>query len=89
MPADELLTVPEAARYLGVRPWTVRHWISDRKIEVVKYGNGLVRIRQSVLDRYLASCTIKAKHDHGNRGTKEPRLLEGAGMEPGEESLAR
>jgi excisionase family DNA binding protein len=34
MAKDELLTVPEAAQYLGIRPWTMRHWISDRKIEI-------------------------------------------------------
>ena len=45
----------------GFGPWTLRHWISDRKIDVVKYGNGIVRIRRSVLDRYVASCTIKAR----------------------------
>jgi excisionase family DNA binding protein len=63
MPTDELLTVPEAATMLGIRPWTLRHWVSARKIDVVKYGNGAVRIRRSVLDRYVASCTIKAKND--------------------------
>ena len=87
-PADELLDVTRAAAILGIRPWTLRHWISDRKIEVVKYGNGIVRIRRSVLDRYVASCTIKARANHGRR-TKEPGLLEGAGLAPGEESLAR
>ncbi len=80
MSADELLTVVQAAGYLGIRPWTLRHWISDRKIDVVKYGNGTVRIRRSVLDRYVASCTIKARVGHG-RSTKESRLLEGAGLE--------
>jgi excisionase family DNA binding protein len=65
MSVDELLTVTQAATVLGIRPWTLRHWISDRKIEVVKYGNGAVRIRRSVLDRYLASCTIKASAAHG------------------------
>ena len=78
---DDLLNVVDAACYLGIRPWTLRHWISDRKIDVVKYGNGIVRIRRSVLDRYLASCTIKARAGHG-RNTKESRLLEGAGLEP-------
>src|SRR2546426_5873970 len=87
MTADELLTVPQAAGYLGIRAWTLRHWISDHKIEVVKYGNGLVRIRRSVLDRYVASCTIKARASHG-RNTKESRLLEGSSLEPGAESLA-
>ena len=88
MAADELLTVIEAAAALGIRPWTLRHWISARRIDVVKYGNGLVRIRRSVLDRYVASCTIKARANHGRR-TTESRLPEGAGLEPGAESLAR
>ena len=61
MSADELLKVVQPASVLGIRPWTLRHWISDRKIEVVKYGNGVVRIRRSVLDRYVASCTIKVR----------------------------
>jgi excisionase family DNA binding protein len=85
---DELLTVPVAAQYLGIRPWTLRHWISDRKIEVVKYGNGAVRIRRSVLQRFVTMCTIKARPKHG-RGTAESRLLEGSGVGPGDEPLAR
>lgn len=86
---DELLNVHEAAAYLRIKPWTLRHWISDRKIDFVKYGNGLVRIRRSVLDRYLGSCTIKAKERNANRSTKESRLLEGAGVGRDGQSLAR
>ena len=86
---DDLLDINEAAAYLKIKPWTLRHWISDRKIDIVKYGNGLVRIRRSVLDRYLASCTIKARQSNGNGRTKESRLLEGAGVGREEESLAR
>ena len=90
MSADELLNVVDAANYLGIRPWTLRHWVSDGKIEIVKYGNGIVRIRRSVLDRFVASCTIKARQGHGsNNRSKESRLLEGAGVGRDEESLAR
>ena len=90
MSADELLNVVDAASYLGIRPWTLRHWVSDGKIEIVKYGNGIVRIRRSVLDRFVASCTIKARQGHGsNTRSKESRLLEGAGVGRDEESLAR
>ena len=81
MSTEDLLNVVNAANYLGIRPWTLRHWISDRKIDVVKYGNGIVRIRRSVLERYVASCTIKARAGHG-RTTKESRLLEGSSVEP-------
>jgi excisionase family DNA binding protein len=86
---DDLLNVNEAAAYLKIKPWTLRHWISDRKIDIVKYGNGVVRIRRSVLDRYLTSCTIKASDRNGKRRTKESRLLQGPGVGRGEESLAR
>jgi excisionase family DNA binding protein len=88
MAADELLTVVQAASYLGIRPWTLRHWISDRKFDVVKYGNGSVRIKRSVIDRYVSSCTIKARTGHG-RSTKEPRLLEGAGVGSADGPMAR
>jgi excisionase family DNA binding protein len=86
---DELLTVAKAATALGISPWTLRHWISDRKIDIVKYGNGLVRIKRSVVDRYVARCTIKARGTHGKRSQEEPRLLEGAGLESGDKPLAR
>src|SRR5262245_7842968 len=86
MSEDRLLTVVEAAGYLGIRPWTLRHWICDRKIEIVKYGNGIVRIRQSVVEQYLANCTIKAKGSYGR--PKESRLLEGSRVDAREKSLA-
>ena len=86
MSEDRLLTVVEAAGYLGIRPWTLRHWICDRKIEIVKYGNGIVRIRRSVVDRYLTTCTIKAKAPYGR--PKESRLLDGSRVDAREESLA-
>jgi hypothetical protein len=35
--SERLLTGPEAAHYAGIQPCTLRHWISDRKIDVVKY----------------------------------------------------
>lgn len=86
---DDLLNVNEAAAYLKIKPWTLRHWISDRKIDFVKYGNGVVRLRRSVLDRFVASCTIKARQGNGNNRSKESRLLEEAGVGRGDESLAR
>ena len=86
---DELLTVVEAASVLGIRPWTLRHWVADRKIDVVKYGHGSVRIKRSVLDRYVASCTIKARSGNGRIRTNEPRLLEGSRVGHDDEPMAR
>jgi excisionase family DNA binding protein len=89
MATDELLNVAQAAAHLGIRPWTLRHWISDGKIDIVKYGNGVVRIRRSVLDRYVAACTIKAKSRQHDGRKKEPRLLERTDLEQPDESLVR
>ena len=88
MASDELLNVVQAAAYLGIRPWTLRHWICDHKIDVVKYGNGLVRIRRSALDRFIASCTIKARQEHGRRRPEEPRLLQGTDLGSVDQPLA-
>jgi hypothetical protein len=41
MATDELFTVNHAATVLAIRPWTLRHWISDRKV-----GSGEVRKRR-------------------------------------------
>ena len=71
MPTDELLTVIQAAELLGIRPWTLRHWICDRKIDFVKYGNGIVRLRRSAVDRFVVRCTIRARAPHG-RDAEEP-----------------
>ncbi len=87
MPNDQLLTVIEAAEFLGISPWTMRHWISDGKIEFVKYGNGLVRLKRSVLDAFVAGNTIRARAPHGR--AKKARLLAGTRLGAGDESLAR
>jgi excisionase family DNA binding protein len=89
MPIDELLTVVQAASVLGIRPWTLRHWIADQKIEVVKYGNGSVRLKRSVLDRFVARCTIKARQPDDSIRTKQPRFLEGSSLGHVDEPLAR
>jgi excisionase family DNA binding protein len=33
-----LLSVPEAARILGVSIWTLRQWLSQRRIAMIKVG---------------------------------------------------
>jgi excisionase family DNA binding protein len=79
---DELLTVAQAASVLGIRPWTLRHWISAQKIEVVKYGNGSVRLKRSVLDRLVARSTIKAREPNARTGAKQSRFLQGSSVGP-------
>lgn len=55
-----LLSVEEAAQYLGIASGTIRNWLSMRRIEHVKVGR-LTRISQTVLDRYVAKHTVRAE----------------------------
>jgi excisionase family DNA binding protein len=57
-----LLSVEEAADYLGLSAGTMRNWISMRRIEHVKVGR-LTRIPQSALDRYTLAHTVRAEGD--------------------------
>jgi excisionase family DNA binding protein len=58
---SELLTVPEAAALLRLRPSTIRAWINQRKkIAFVRVGR-LVRIRRSDVEAYIASQVVPAR----------------------------
>jgi excisionase family DNA binding protein len=54
-----LLSVAEAATYLGVSAGTLRNWVSMRRIEFVKVGR-LTRFSIAALDRYIAAHTVQA-----------------------------
>lgn len=56
-----LLSVEEAAAYLNIAVWTLRHWVSDRKIPFVRLGR-LVRFRQADLDAYISRNIVRATH---------------------------
>ena len=49
----ELLTAAEAADYLRISEWTLRHWVSDKKIRFIKIGRA-VRFKKTHLDRFLS-----------------------------------
>ena len=59
-----LLTVGEAADYLGISPGTLRNWLSMRRISYVKVGR-LTKLSQETLDRYIAERTVEAVIDQG------------------------
>jgi len=48
----ELLSVPEFANLLGVKPSCIRRWILERRITVVKLGR-LVRVPSSEVERLI------------------------------------
>ena len=49
---SELLTAGEAAEYLRISEWTLRHWVSDKKIRFIKVGRA-VRFKKAHLERFL------------------------------------
>lgn len=53
-----LLTLRQAAAYLAVSYWTVRHWVDVGKLPAVRLpGDGrLLRIEVAELDRLIAEC---------------------------------
>jgi excisionase family DNA binding protein len=59
---EALLTVPEVADYLRVKPRTVYQWVWRRRIPFVKAG-ATVRFRRAEIDDWLA-----------RRNRKETRL---------------
>ena len=61
-PRRGLLSIDEAAQYLGISPGTMRNWLSMRRIEHVKVGR-LTRVSQSALDRYISANTVLAEGD--------------------------
>jgi excisionase family DNA binding protein len=55
-----LLTIPEAADRLGLKPATVRFWIWTRKIDYVKIGRA-VRVRDDAIQDVIDAGTVSAK----------------------------
>ena len=59
--AGPLFSVEEAATYLKIAVWTLRHWVSQRKIPFVRLGR-LVRFRQADLDAFISKNIVRPKH---------------------------
>jgi len=55
----KLLTVSQSAQYVGLSEVTLRHWISGRRIEVVRIGRS-VRLSRASLDALIARSTVPA-----------------------------
>ena len=54
-----LLSVADAAAYLGISQGTLRNWLSMRRIDYVKVGR-LTKLSRDALDRYIAENTVEA-----------------------------
>jgi excisionase family DNA binding protein len=60
---DRLLTVREAAAYLRLSPLSLYHFISQRRIPVVRLSSRCVRFSRHALSEWVESLTQKAGHE--------------------------
>ncbi len=60
---DSLLSVPQAAKRLGIAPKTMRNWMSLRKIEYIKIG-GSSKIRESEIERIINAGVVPVGGDN-------------------------
>ncbi|MBM3741101.1 MAG: helix-turn-helix domain-containing protein [Acidobacteria bacterium] len=49
---NALMTVEETAAYLRLAPWTIRHWVCQKKIPYVRLGRS-VRFRRKDMERFV------------------------------------
>ena len=63
MPAihTKLLTIDEAAERLSLKPKTLRAWIGQKRLSVVRPGGWTVRIPETEVDRIIAEGTVDAR----------------------------
>lgn len=56
--SERLLTMNEVCQKLGgVKPWTIRGWVSQRKIPFTKVGR-LVRYPEGPIDQWIQENTV-------------------------------
>jgi excisionase family DNA binding protein len=65
-----LMTVEEAAAYLRLAPWTIRHWVCQKKIPYVRLGRS-VRFRRKDLERFV-NQNLHGKTDERNGNGRPP-----------------
>ncbi len=57
---SDMLTVNECAALLGIRPGTVRLWLSQRRLPHAKLGRS-IRIPRKAVEEFIASHMVPAK----------------------------
>jgi excisionase family DNA binding protein len=71
---SELVTVPEAADLLRLKPSTVRDWILKRRIPFVKLG-GRVFLQRSNLELLIAESLVPADPSQVQRQCKRKAAI--------------
>lgn len=53
-----LLTVREVAELTGFAEGTLRHWVSSKKIPIVRFSSRCVRFRLTDIERWIAEQVV-------------------------------
>lgn len=64
---DRLLKVPEAAALLGISPLSLYHFISQRRVPVVRISSRCVRFSRTQLLEWIEGLSHTAEPIPGNR----------------------
>jgi excisionase family DNA binding protein len=78
---SDLLTVPEAAALLRLKPSTIRAWTSHRRIPFVKLGR-LVRIRRSDVEALIAESVVPAPGKYPTETKQKRKVNSNADQSP-------
>lgn len=54
----ELMTVSQAAAILGVNSFTIRRWIKSGKLEAMRIGEKLLKIKPDSLTKFIEACQL-------------------------------
>jgi excisionase family DNA binding protein len=58
---EQLLTVNQAAAFLGLHPKTLYQWVQSRRIPFVQLGSRNIRFRREDLIAFVESQTVPAR----------------------------
>ena len=50
---EGFMTVKEASNYIGLKPWTIRGWIRDKKLPTYSYNGFNIRVKKDDLDSLM------------------------------------
>lgn len=56
---EKLLTVDQAAERMNLSPWTIRRWIQDKRLDVVRLGRAL-RVPMESIEKKIADGMRRA-----------------------------
>ena len=67
----ELVTVPEAARRLGIAPRTIRRAIQEGKLRAFRFGSRWNRVELAALETYKKTHLVEPAAARGRRRARE------------------